>query len=224
MNALLFLQNHGYLTIFFGLLLEYIGLPVPGELILVFFGALIYWGKLNLWLVLASSFSAALLGDHFWYVVARRGGKKWLRWFCRVTLGSAQCETRTEQFFKRYGPRSLLIEKFVPVFRHFAIPMAGMTGVPYLRFLLYESLGSLIWLIGSTELGVMMATHVRATMEWIDSFGRALLLIAVLVVLLVVTQRLRKRLRYGAPKVESAPHVKHEPSVGSRPQRPGNLT
>jgi membrane protein DedA with SNARE-associated domain len=62
MNTLRFLQEHGYLTVFFGLLLEYLGLPIPGELILLFFGALIYWGKLELWVGLVTGLAAVLLG------------------------------------------------------------------------------------------------------------------------------------------------------------------
>ncbi len=64
-----FLKNQGYPTVFFGLLLEYLGLPIPGELILIFFGALVYWA------VLAVGLGAVLLGNHFWYFASRCGGR-----------------------------------------------------------------------------------------------------------------------------------------------------
>src|SRR5579863_6252963 len=107
MDTLQFLQDHGYWTVFFGLLLEYVGLPIPGELLLLFSGAMIYWGKLDLWVVLGIGLSAALLGNHFWYFAGRRGGRVWLRLLCRATLGSAQCISRTEHFFQRFGSASL---------------------------------------------------------------------------------------------------------------------
>ncbi len=208
MTAMHFLQNHGYLTVFFGLLLEYLGLPIPGELILVFSGALVYWGKLELWVVLVIGLAAVLLGNHFWYFAGQRGGRTWLRWVCRATLGSAQCISRTEHFFQRYGPASLLFAKFVPGLRTFAVPLAGMTGVPYGRFLVFDAAGSLLWLAGATSLGMLMATQLGLTMASIQRLGGALTLMLVLAVLMVLILRLRKRLKDGQPMAESEPPVR----------------
>jgi membrane protein DedA with SNARE-associated domain len=207
MHVLQFVSNQGYLTIFFGLLLEYLGLPIPGELILVFSGALVYWGRLELWVVLAIGLPAVLLGNHFWYFAGRHGGRTWLRWLCRATLGSAQCISRTEQLFKRYGPASLLFAKFVPGFRTFAMPLAGMTRVPYRSFLLFDVLGSLLWLAGATSLGMLMATQLGAMVARIQRLGGALTVILVLAALIVLILRLRKRLKYGQPMAESKPRV-----------------
>ena len=194
-----FFQDHGYLTIFFGLLLEYLGLPIPGELILLFFGALVLVGKLELWVVLAIGLSAVLLGDHFWYIAGRRGGKNWLRWFCRATLGSAQCISRTEHFFQRYGPASLLFAKFVPGLRTFATPLAGMTGVPYRRFLVFDLVGSFFWVAGITLLGMVLGAQLGVTAARLQRVGGVATLLLVLAGLVIVILRLRKRLRYGEP-------------------------
>ncbi len=203
MDTFRFLQNHGYLMVFFGLLLEYLGLPLPGELILFFVGTLVYWGRLELWVVVTIALAAVLLGDHFWYFAGRRGGKKWLRWFCRATLGSTQCMTRTEHFFHRYGAASLLFAKFVPGFRIFATPMAGMTNVPYRRFLVFNLMGSLFWLTVVTSLGILTATQVSMVavrFERLRSLLASTLVLAVLVSLLL---RLRKRVKYGEPMVDT---------------------
>lgn len=208
MHVLQFVSKHGYLTVFFGLLLEYLGVPIPGELILVFFGALVYWGKLELWAVLALGLAAVLLGNHFWYFAGRRGGRTWLRWLCRATLGSAQCISRTEHFFQRYGPASLLFAKFVPGLRTFSVPLAGMTGIPYGRFLLFDAVGTLLWLAGVLSLGMLMATQLGMTVARIQRLGGTLTLIVALVALTVLLLRLRKRLKYGEPMMNSKPQVK----------------
>jgi membrane protein DedA with SNARE-associated domain len=208
MNAMEFLKNHGYLTVFFGLLLEYLGLPIPGELILVFFGALVYWGRLELWVVLAIGLAAVLLGNHFWYFAGRHGGRTWLRWLCRATLGSTRCISRTEHFFQRYGAASLLFAKFVPGLRTFAVPLAGMTGVPYRRFLVFDAVGSLLWLAGSTSLGILMAKQLGVTVARIQRLGGALTLILVLAALILLVLRVRKRLKYGEPMIDSKPRVR----------------
>lgn len=208
MNTIQLLQDHGYLAIFFGLLLEYLGLPIPGELILIFYGTFVYWGKLELWIVLATGLTAALLGDHFWFFAGQRGGKKWLRWYCRATLGSAQCMSRTEHFFQHYGPASLLFAKFLPGFRTFAMPMAGMTGIGYRRFLLSDAVGSLLWVTSATALGMLMATQFGATVARIRSLGGTLILVFALVALTILILRLKKRLKYGEPMEDTMPRVR----------------
>jgi membrane protein DedA with SNARE-associated domain len=208
MNGALFLEDHASLTIFVGLLLEYLGLPIPGELILLFVGAMVYWGRLSVCAVLATGFAAVLLGDHVWYLAGRRGGRKWLQWFCRATLGSAQCEARTQYFFQRYGAASLLFAKFLPGLRTFATPMAGMTGVPYLRFFFYDALGSVTWLVGSVELGRVMATQLGVVLARVHHLGGTLLSIFALGGLVLLILRFRRRLREGAPTVESEQRVR----------------
>jgi membrane protein DedA with SNARE-associated domain len=199
MDTLRVLQNHGYLTIFFGLLLEYLGLPIPGELILLFFGALVYLGKLELWIAAVVGLAALLLGNHFWYFAGRRGGRRWLHFLCRATLGSTQCISRTERFFRRYGPASLLFAKFVPGFRTFAVPLAGMSGIAYSRFLFFDTVGSLFWLVGTLSLGMLMATQLNRAVAHIQHFGTAVTLVVVVAALAVLILRLRKRLKYGDP-------------------------
>jgi membrane protein DedA with SNARE-associated domain len=202
METLRFLQNHGYWTIFFGLLLEYLGLPIPGELILLFFGALVYWGKLELWIAASVGLAAVLLGNHLWFFAGRRGGRRWLHLLCRATLGSTQCISRTEHFFRRYGPASLVFAKFVPGFRTFAVPLAGMTGIAYPRFLLFETVGSLVWVTGTLSLGMLMATQLSRAVTRIQHLASAITVLVVLTALLVFILRLTKRLKYGDPMKE----------------------
>lgn len=202
MNATQFLLNHGYLAVFLGLLLEYLGLPIPGELVLLFFGALAYWGKLDLGSVVAIGLMAVVLGDNFWYFAGRRGGKKWLVHFCRATLGSAQCIARTENFFQQYGPASLLFAKFVPGLRAFAAPMAGMTGIRFRRFLGYDLMGSLLWIAGIASLGFLTAPRLWEIAAHVQNIGKLLAMTVALAVLVVLLLRLRKRSRYGVPNPE----------------------
>lgn len=210
MNTMQLLQDHGYLTVFFGLLLEYLGLPIPGELILIFYGTSVYMGNLDLWIVLTTGLTAALLGDHFWFFAGQRGGKGWLRWYCRATLGSGQCMSRTEHFFQHYGPASLLFAKFLPGFRTLAMPMAGMTGVAYPKFLLFDVLGSSLWVVAATGAGMLMATHLGAAVERLRHLGGTLSFLFVMAVLAVMTFRLGKRLKYGEPMAPPEERVQPE--------------
>jgi membrane protein DedA with SNARE-associated domain len=210
MNAIQALESHAYLTIFFGLLLEYFGLPIPADIILIFFGAFVYWGKLNLWIVLATSLTAPLLGDHFWFFAGRRGGKRWLHWYCRVTLGSAQCTSCTENFFQRYGTAALLFAKFVPGLRTFATPMAGMAGLAYSRFFVFDLIGTSLWVVAATGAGMLMAPKLTVVIEYVQRFGGLLSFLFALSVLIVLAHRLNKRLKYGEAVVSPEHPLKSE--------------
>ena len=85
--------------------------------------------------------------------------------------------------------------------------MAGMTGVPYRRFLLFDAVGSLLWLAGVTALGMLMATQLGVTAARIQRLGGTLILVFALVALTVLILRVKKRLKYGEPMMETKPHL-----------------
>jgi membrane protein DedA with SNARE-associated domain len=74
-----------------------------------------------------------------------------------------------------------------------------MTGIAYPRFLLFETVGSLFWLIGTLSLGMLMATQLNRAAAHIQHMGTAITVLVVLTALIVFFLRLRKRLKYGDP-------------------------
>ena len=77
-----------------------------------------------------------------------------------------------------------------------------MTGIAYPRFLLFETVGSLFWLVGTLSLGMLMATQLNRVAAHIQHLGTAITGLAVLAALIVFFLRLRKRLKYGDPMKE----------------------
>jgi membrane protein DedA with SNARE-associated domain len=77
-----------------------------------------------------------------------------------------------------------------------------MTGITYARFLLFETLGSLLWLIGTLSMGMLMATQLNRAMAHIQHLGSAITAFVVLTGLIVFILRLRGRLKYGDPMKE----------------------
>lgn len=135
----------GYGAIFFGVMLDNAGFPVPGELVLLFAGSLVANGDLSMVPAVIAAASGALLSDSGWYLAGRLGSKRLVQLYCRVSFGSTACLARTERNLGRFGPRSLIYARFIPGFRTFAAPMAGMSGVPYRWFALYDGIGALLW-------------------------------------------------------------------------------
>lgn len=138
-------DRFGYGALFFGVMVDSVGFPVPGELVLLFAGSLIANGDFSMAPAIIIAATGALLSDSGWYFAGRLGSKRLIRVYCRVSFGSTACLARTERNLARFGPRSLIYARFIPGFRTFAAPMAGMSGVPYRWFVLYDGIGALLW-------------------------------------------------------------------------------
>lgn len=140
-----FFARFGYSAIFLGVMLDNVGFPIPGELVLLITGSLVANGDFSMAPAVIIAASGALLSDSGWYFAGRLGSKRLIRLYCRVSFGSTACLAKTERNLARFGPLSLVYARFIPGFRTFAAPMAGMSGVPYRWFAFYDGTGALLW-------------------------------------------------------------------------------
>ena len=140
----LFVQ-YGYWIIFAGILLDNAGLPLPGELLLLTFGALARTGQMDLEGGIVLAAVAAMAGDSLGYWLGRLGGDRLLHGYCRVTLGSGKCLQRAVAFYKLRGATAVIFGRFVMGVRAFLFPLAGSARMPYTRFLLFDGIGALTW-------------------------------------------------------------------------------
>ncbi|HND51527.1 MAG TPA: DedA family protein [Pirellulaceae bacterium] len=125
---------------------------LPGDSLLFAAGAIASLGTLDIGLLLVLLTVAAVLGDTVNYHLGKylgpkvlRGEKSWL--FNRKHLD------RTHEFFERYGGKTIIIARFVPIVRTFAPFVAGVGSMSYRRFLAYNVIGGLIWVVGFTLAG-----------------------------------------------------------------------
>lgn len=146
------LTQYGMLVLFLVVFVEQIGLPLPAIPVLVAAGVLAGTGHLNLWMAAGVTVFAALAADWIWYELGRRRGRRVLDVLCRIALEPDSCVRRTEDFFIKHGPHSLVVAKFIPGLSTIAPPLAGIVGLGLPLFLLYDGLGALIW--AGTGLGI----------------------------------------------------------------------
>jgi membrane protein DedA with SNARE-associated domain len=156
-----FLIRHGYVLLFGWVLLEQMGLPIPAVPLLIAAGALAGAGKMNLTFAVALAFIAVILADLFWYSLGRYRGGRILKLLCRISLEPDSCVRRTENLFVRHGALSLLVAKFVPGLNTAAPSLAGIFRMPVRRFLIFDSLGGLFWVITFTSLGVIFSDQLE---------------------------------------------------------------
>lgn len=119
---------------------------LPGDSLLFAVGAFAAIGALDLWLVMLLLAVAAILGDSVNYAVGARLGPRVFRGEGGRFLNRRHLE-RTHQFYERYGSKTIVIARFVPIVRTFAPFVAGIGRMSYGRFLFYNVAGALLWIV-----------------------------------------------------------------------------
>jgi membrane protein DedA with SNARE-associated domain len=138
-------QQYGYWAVFFGILLENLGIPIPGETVTLAGGFLAGSDQLNYWLVLGNAVLGATLGGNFGYWIGRYGGWSLLVGIGRIfRIQEEQLVSLREQFSQN-AAKTVFVGRFVALLRIFASPLAGIAEMPYPKFMLYNTLGAIAW-------------------------------------------------------------------------------
>ena len=156
-----FLTQHGALVLSAVVFAEQIGIPLPALPFLIAAGALVGTGQMGLGMTVVSAVLAAMAGDQMWFELGRRRGRLVLNWLCRISLEPTSCVRRTEDFFARHGVRSLIVAKFVPGFSTIAPPLAGIVGLAVPQYLLFNGLGTLLWVGVGIGLGMAFSDQLE---------------------------------------------------------------
>jgi len=175
-------QTYGYWTIGVGIMLENAGIPLPGETITLVGGFLAGEGKLQYWKVLASAAGGAVVGDNLGYWVGAWGGWPLLLRLGRLfRLREDQLVSVREQFAQN-AVRAIILGRFIALLRIFAGPMAGISAMPYPKFLACNILGAIAWASTMTSLAFFVGRVVPLAqlVTWTGQFGLLLLLVLVL--------------------------------------------
>jgi len=124
---------------------EQIGIPIPSIPVLLTAGTLSATHRVSHLYVVMAVLCACLVADTIWFSLGRRYGNSVLKLLCRLSFEASTCVSKTEGYFTRRGSVTLLFAKFVPGLSTVAAPIAGQTGMPYGKFLMWDLAGSLIW-------------------------------------------------------------------------------
>jgi len=178
-ETLQFLLKHGYLVLFAWVFAEQIGLPLPSVPLLLAAGALAGAGRLKVTAVVGLPVVAAMISDVLWYELGRRRGVQVLQFLCRISLEPDSCVRRTESTFERQGAGSLVLAKFIPGLSTAAPPLAGIFGMRLDRFLLFDALGTLLWVGVFVGLGFACSNQLERVADRALTFGSWLLAILV---------------------------------------------
>ena len=166
---------------------------LPGDSLLFAVGALTAReGGLNFWIVLVTLGLAAILGDTVNYWVGYFLGDKVQKRFPRLV--KAEYLERTHNFYERYGGKTIIIARFVPIVRTFAPFVAGVGRMTYARFMMFNVTGALLWI------GLLVpAGHFFGNLQIVrKNFSLVVMAIIVLSILPGVFEFWRERKRLAA--------------------------
>jgi membrane-associated protein len=129
----------------------FVGFFLPGDSLLVTAGVFAAAGTISLPWLLLPVMLCAIVGDQIGYWIGRAAGASLYRredsfFFRRSHL------QRAHDFYEKYGGKTVILARFVPIIRTFCPPVAGAAGMPYARYLTYDIFGGVFW-VGSMILG-----------------------------------------------------------------------
>ena len=191
-----FLIRHGYSVIFFWVLAEQAGIPLPSLPLLLSAGALSAEGKISFHVLLLLTFSGAFLSDLMWYQLGRRQGGRILSLLCRISLEPDSCVKNTENLFMKRGASSLLVSKFLPGLNTVAQPMAGIVRLSWLKFLSYDVCGTLFWAGSILLVGRIFHHQVEDVLALLRKSGASLLFIALVAATVWISFKYIQRRRF----------------------------
>jgi membrane-associated protein len=171
-----------------------VGLFLPGDSLLFTVGVVAGAGHLNIVLVNVLLMASAIIGDSTGYFLGRKTGPKI---FNRPDsrLFKQEYITRTKEFYSRYGGKTIIYARFVPIVRTFAAFVAGVGQMPYLRFAPFSICGAIGWVFLMTMLGYELGSipFIRRY------FDKVILMIIFLSLLPTIIEILKARFRPRLP-------------------------
>jgi membrane protein DedA with SNARE-associated domain/membrane-associated phospholipid phosphatase len=190
MDSILHLiSQYGYLIIFFGVMAESTGVPLPGETILISAGVLVQRGGLDLGDAIIFGIIGAVIGDQIGYWVGREGGRPFVLRWGRYVFITPERLGAGEAFFARHGGKAVFMARFFSGLRVFGALVAGMSRMRWGTFILYNSLGGAVWATAAVLAGYFLGSSLGVVERWTGRASILLLALAFLALILYLSYR-----------------------------------
>jgi membrane protein DedA with SNARE-associated domain len=177
-------EHVGYAAVAVFVGVEASGVPVPGETALIGAAVLASQGELSIELVIAIAAAAAIIGDNIGYLLGARFGRRLIERPGRTQVRRLEALRRGELLFDRHGPKAVFLGRWIALLRIWAAWLAGMAGMRWRSFLLWNALGGIGWalffgllgyfggeavaeLVARAGIGVAIAAGAAAVAVWV---------------------------------------------------------
>jgi membrane protein DedA with SNARE-associated domain len=197
----------GYFGVFLLMLLENIFPPIPSELIMPLAGFVAARGDLNFIGVILVGTAGSVVGALPWYYAGAKLGqermkrlaKRWGHW---LTLSPEDVD-KASGWFDRHGKGAVFFGRLIPAVRTLISVPAGIAGMPMTLFLIYSTLGSLIWTALLALAGYLLESQYEKVSQYMDPISTG---VVVLMVLYYLYRLVRQRLSKGSQEEKARRH------------------
>jgi len=138
-----------------------VGFFLPGDSLLVVAGLFAAAGKLNLAILLSTLFVAAVVGDAVGYLTGARLGPRLFKRQKSLLFRPSHLQ-KAHAFYEKYGGKTIIIARFVPIVRTFAPIVAGAANMPYRRFVVFNVVGGFLWVFSMILAGYFLGNILKA--------------------------------------------------------------
>jgi membrane-associated protein len=185
-----YLAAYGYWAIAVTLLLENAGLPVPGETVLLLASFAAYSERnLHLATIILVATIAAVVGDNVGYWIGHRGGRPLLERYQHFIRRSSI--ERGERLFAQYGPITIFFARFIAGLRIVAGPLAGVLGMDWPKFFLWNLLGAIVWVTVISGIGYFVGSNWETLLRVVKHLHLSVIVVAAALALLIWWRRRR---------------------------------
>ncbi|WP_228981578.1 DedA family protein [Streptomyces sp. DH12] len=201
--------------------LESLGIPLPGEIVLVSSALLAsQHGEIDPYVLGACATAGAIIGDSIGYAIGRKGGRPLLAWLGGRFPGhfSEANIAMAERSFEKWGMWAVFFGRFVALLRIFAGPLAGVLRMPYWKFLVANVFGGILWAGGTTAVVYSVGVVAEAWLKRFSWLGLVLAIAVGLTSMLVLRGRARKaaaRSEAERHAAAAAPHPSPVPATAA---------
>jgi membrane protein DedA with SNARE-associated domain len=201
------LSRYGYAAVFVFVGIESTGIPFPGETMLLAAAVYSGMGHLSLLGVIIAAAAGAILGDNLGYAAGRSGGHALVERYGKYLHLRPEHLARAEEFFRKYGDRTVFFGRFVAVLRTWAAFLAGVNQMPWHKFLLFNAAGGIVWATLYGVLGYVLGDNLPLLHQVTRIIGVGGVIAAVVVIVaigVVWWRRSRRRAEKGDQESQSA--------------------
>lgn len=175
------LGEYGYWIVFLAICIESMGVPFPGETMLLIASAYAAnTGELNIFGVVASAAGGAIFGDSLGYWIGREGGHRIIRKYGRYVGMTDERYAKAQEYLKKHGGKAVFFGRFVSVARTWIAVLVGAHHLNYFQFVLYNVMGGIAWASLYGTLGYVFGSNLPLLEVILKDVGRVVLLLVVI--------------------------------------------
>jgi membrane protein DedA with SNARE-associated domain len=186
------LHLYTYPVLFLLVMIESLGIPLPGEIALVTAAAYASHGQISIYVVIVLAGTAAVVGGILGYWIGVKGGLPLIaRYGGYVGIRKSHVD-KAHAFFERNGGKTILFGRFIAILRTWAAVIAGAACMSFTRFVTFTTMSSVVWAITFGFLGFYFGRDLPLLEAYISRFSFAVLAIGAIGIALYVIYRRQK--------------------------------